>query len=652
MLEGAFAARNGIVTRAFKTHMYNNVMLDFWRGSGNVPFNSAIGVGSAITIMAHGQGSSISDTEINTGAAGVPFWPNTVSQQMGMAHGIKIVDTDTMTDHTFINDYLDTSVQVSGVAHITANVSSGSRNLVVTANDHWLHIGDHVSDCSNANCSGGPNGAGFIPPGAVIVSGPVNGQALPFVVATVSGGNALISNTGINGFAAGQEVILYGPLDGSGNPIATTVTGLTVGFPYYVSSVGLGTGAFQLCAKATTACIVSGTGIVTPGGTGTWTVVANGLNQGTTGTFVMSDLATGTQNGDSVQVGDPIPLASGGTPVWAADGGSAAHIWQVHAFQSGGATATGPCWQIDISVAMLDSSDQCDNQAAVADGLSLRYASNVVHGFFSNLGTSYYVAQRGVHIDPGSNSAGNINNPQQSSVKGTIQQGYGTANANLLLVVDGTTSQNNDIEQAAANFTMYGSGSPVLANSNGTLFQASDVGAPTANWLKAVPSIEGPLAANIATLGLISGTGAAQNDLNWRITAPSANAGSGFHGGDITIVPGAGDTGQRNGIWSVNGVLVTGGTAPTFVGTGACASGNSVIQGGANGGKFTCGGTGSGTITVTFSGSGGSGFGCAGNDLTSGVPFVPHGTNNNTTCKLDVTVNANTDALQVWSIGY
>jgi hypothetical protein len=466
-------------------------------------------------------------------------------------------------------------------------------------------------------------------------------MATPFFTTTITCGAASIA-TSTQALTAGEEVEFIG---GGGVTSLSPCSGVLPGKVYYVNSTGLSSTTVQICAQPSCS-----TGSIVPGGTGSVTPIGQGLYSGTSGTFVMSANATGTSAGnDTVKVGEIIIAGgctgTGANTCFVSYGGSAPHFVSFHAFQASGATPYGPCWQVDVSAFMAIGTDQCDNQVAVQDGVNLRFGSDVVEGFFTNLGTSYYVGTRGVRIDPSINT-----NPGQITVLGTIQQGYGAAQP-AELFQDNSSGHNNLCIESAAPFTLCGTVNPALANDDGIVFQANDPGGTIANYWEVVASIEGPLAANVGALKYVCSACTAQNDLNAKLLLPNAAASSGLHGGDLTLIPGAGDGAGRAGVFAFNGSIVSGGT-PSVAGTGGCATFGTVF-GGAQSGHSTCTGTaGAATITLTMPNSGGTGWSCFGGDVTAGTSFAQKSTLNNTTCVLSGTIATTGDEVSWGGIGH
>jgi hypothetical protein len=629
LFDGAFVVQNGAVDRAYKIRFENDIFADMWGGT-----TSFVGPGAGISVLNHGEDARSLNVDFNNGTDGILNYPVNVTQSIGPAHCMTVGDTDTQEAFMTCGAYAESAMLFAAPNAITANVSSSSPNLVVTSSTGALHTGDYLVD--NNTYGGISGGQNLIPAGAYVVSGPVNGMMTPFFTTTITcNGSTPTIATGTQALVAGEEVVLFT----AGTYALNSCTGLYSGRVYYVNSTGLTTTAMQLCAQPSCSA-----GSITPGGTGTATPIGQGIYTGTSGTFVMSANATGNYTGDTVKVGLLLP-AIGGSTTFQPDGSSGPHVDHVHAYQSGGMTALGNGWQVDSGNGMYGPGNQVDNSAANTDSMNIRGASNFVAGFYSNSGPSYYPGTRAVRIDPSINT-----NPQNNTIIGTLTAAYGGGNPNV--VQDNSSGHSNLCLNTGTSFTACGTQGVTLSDDNGPLLAANDPNGASANYFKLTPSIEAPLAANIASIGLIASSGTSQNDLNWKFTSPSAPGSSGLHGGDITIAPGAGDGSGRRGGLMVAGSFGTSGTVPTIAGTGSCAS-PSAITGGANGGKFTCASTGAGTITVTFQSLGGNNWFCYGSDLTTQVAFGQTTSSfSATTCSMIVTVNATSDTLQVYGFGY
>lgn len=627
----ALVAKDGIVNRSFKLTMLNDFVNNGWGGTVY-----ATGPGSNVTDLNHGQGSQFEFLNFNNGATTLPGQGTAASQQIAPAHCYDITDTDTQITSGYCNAYGDSSVKVSGANTMTATTTNGSPNLVVSSMTSALHIGDRITD-SSSYISGGQ---GLIPAGTYIISGPVNGMATPFFTTTITSGSASMA-TSTQALVAGEEIKFVA--GGSGSTAMGTITGINPGQVYYVNSTGLSTTTVQVCIQPS----CSG-GSITPAGGGTATPIGQGMYTGTSGTFVMSANATGTSSGnDTVKAGEIIVTGgcsgTGANTCFVGYGGSAPHFLDFHSFQASGATPYGPCWQLDVSAAMLPATDQCDNQAAIQDGVNLRYASDFVSGFFSNLGTSYYVGQIGVRIDPSINS-----NPGQITVIGTLQQGYSGNNARLFQ--DNSSGKNNLCLEAGPTITTCGTQTTLIANDNGVLATFTDCGGACNNSINVTPSIAG-VASGMTIKSQTPGVAA---DLAFPITAATPAAGSNLPGGAASLSGGNGDPtaadNQGGGAGNLNGGnglgTATGGginitSGPncssqtcTLPGTGASGDVNIKANGtGATQGKVAIGvattgliniATGASTGAVHIDDNGGTGTVFLGNsaDVVSvGAPF-------------------------------
>jgi hypothetical protein len=559
--EGAMVVANNIVTMGYKTNFINDTLNDAWGGT-----NSYAGPGYNLTIRNHAQGSIISGVNMANGTTAIPNFATTVQQQIGPAGCLKIADTDVIAGPGFCNAYAYTSVLLTHANTITATVSSGSPNLTVTATTDGVHIGDHLYDGSGV-------GQSLIPAGTVIISGPVGGQTTKLFTTTITSGSASVA-TSAQSLTSGMEVVFVC----TGSCTMGTITGLVPGTVYYVNSTGLSSTTVQLCVLPS--CVG---GSIVPAGGGTASPIGQGMFTGVVGsgsqTFVMSNNATGNSSGsDTIKVGDLIGAA------FQADGGGAAHVFHFHSFQASGMTALGPCWQADATPAMLSPNDQCDSQAAVQDGLNIRYASAYVEGFFSNISGSGYIGQRGVRIDPSANA-----NPQNSIVIGVVQQGYSGTNVHMFQ--DNSQTHNNLLLTANGCCQIAGTVNPTLANDDGTLMQANDPGGSVNNYIIMQPAVTGtPAGISVQT----NGAGSA-SDLTFNLSAKNAAAGSNFAGGVINLNGGNGD--------STVGDNQAGGNANVAAGNGfGTGVGGSININSGNGGASGA----SGAINIKASATGSS----------------------------------------------